>query len=79
MSSSVIVFVVVVVVLVLLALCLHVVHQYEKGVVFRFGRVVLRRSPDSSSSFRSSTSYARFRFALSRCRFSRRASSPATT
>ena len=45
MSSSVIVFVVVVVVLVLLALCLHVVHQYEKGVVFRFGRGVSEKEP----------------------------------
>ncbi len=31
--------------LVLLALALHVVHQYERGVVFRFGRVTGEKAP----------------------------------
>jgi len=34
-----------IVVLVLLALTLHVVEQYEKGVVFRFGRVIGEKEP----------------------------------
>jgi regulator of protease activity HflC (stomatin/prohibitin superfamily) len=34
-----------VLVLILLALALHVVHQYERGVVFRFGRVTGERAP----------------------------------
>jgi len=45
MTSSVIVLVIVVVVIVFLASTLHVVHQYEKGVVFRFGRVVAEKEP----------------------------------
>ena len=31
--------------LILLALALHIVHQYERGVVFRFGRVVGEKAP----------------------------------
>ena len=31
--------------LILLALALHVVHQYERGVVFRFGRVIGEKVP----------------------------------
>jgi regulator of protease activity HflC (stomatin/prohibitin superfamily) len=31
--------------LILLALALHVVHQYERGVVFRFGRVTGEKAP----------------------------------
>jgi len=31
--------------LILLALALHVVHQYERGVVFRFGRVIGEKAP----------------------------------
>src|SRR5580658_10658104 len=34
-----------VVVLILLALTLHIVQQYEKGVVFRFGRVIGEKEP----------------------------------
>lgn len=34
-----------VLVLILLALALHVVHQYERGVVFRFGRVTGEKAP----------------------------------
>jgi regulator of protease activity HflC (stomatin/prohibitin superfamily) len=34
-----------VVLLIALALALHIVHQYERGVVFRFGRVVGERAP----------------------------------
>src|SRR5580658_927417 len=34
-----------IVVLILLALTLHVVEQYEKGVVFRFGRVIGEKGP----------------------------------
>ena len=45
MTASVIVLVIVVVVIVFLALTLHVVHQYEKGVVFHFGRVVAEKEP----------------------------------
>ena len=37
--------VVVVLGLILLALTLHIVQQYEKGVVFRFGRVIGEKSP----------------------------------
>jgi regulator of protease activity HflC (stomatin/prohibitin superfamily) len=37
--------VVVVLALVLLALTLHIVQQYEKGVVFRFGRVIGEKEP----------------------------------
>jgi regulator of protease activity HflC (stomatin/prohibitin superfamily) len=37
--------VVVVVALILLALALHIVQQYEKGVVFRFGRVIGEKDP----------------------------------
>lgn len=37
--------VVVVLALILLSLTLHVVEQYEKGVVFRFGRVVCEKEP----------------------------------
>src|SRR5580693_3365069 len=37
--------VVVVLALVLLALTLHIVQQYEKGVVFRFGRVIGEKNP----------------------------------
>jgi regulator of protease activity HflC (stomatin/prohibitin superfamily) len=40
-----IVVIVVIVVFVFLASTLHVVHQYEKGVVFRFGRVVSEKEP----------------------------------
>src|SRR5664280_1550095 len=36
---------VVVLALILLALALHIVKQYEKGVVFRFGRLIGERSP----------------------------------
>lgn len=32
-------------VLILLALALHIVHQYERGVVFRFGRVIGEKAP----------------------------------
>jgi regulator of protease activity HflC (stomatin/prohibitin superfamily) len=35
----------VIVVLIFLALVLHIVHQYEKAVVFRFGRVIGERGP----------------------------------
>jgi regulator of protease activity HflC (stomatin/prohibitin superfamily) len=35
----------VVVALILLALTLHIVQQYEKGVVFRFGRVIGEKDP----------------------------------
>ena len=45
MTTSVIVLLVVIVVVAFLALTLHVVHQYEKGVVFRFGRVVSEKEP----------------------------------
>jgi regulator of protease activity HflC (stomatin/prohibitin superfamily) len=45
MTSSVIVVLVVVVVIVFLAVTLHVVHQYEKGVVFHFGKVVGEKEP----------------------------------
>ena len=34
-----------IVVLILLALTLHIVQQYEKGVVFRFGRVIGEKEP----------------------------------
>src|ERR1035438_10506216 len=34
-----------VLVLILLALALHIVHQYERGVVFRFGRVIGEKTP----------------------------------
>ncbi len=34
-----------IVVLIGLALALHIVHQYERGVVFRFGRVVSEKAP----------------------------------
>src|SRR5665213_1028192 len=45
MTSSVIVVLVVVVVIVFLAVTLHVIHQYEKGVVFHFGKVVGEKEP----------------------------------
>jgi regulator of protease activity HflC (stomatin/prohibitin superfamily) len=45
MTSSVTVLVIIIVVFVFLAMTLHVVHQYEKGVVFRFGRVVGEKEP----------------------------------
>lgn len=45
MTSSVTVLIIIVVVFVFLAVTLHVIHQYEKGVVFRFGRVVGEREP----------------------------------
>jgi regulator of protease activity HflC (stomatin/prohibitin superfamily) len=44
-SLAVLIIVVVIVVFVFLASTLHVVHQYEKGVVFRFGRVVSEKDP----------------------------------
>jgi len=31
--------------LILIALALHIVHQYERGVVFRFGRVIGEKTP----------------------------------
>lgn len=34
-----------VIALILLALTLHIVQQYEKGVVFRFGRVIGEKDP----------------------------------
>ena len=34
-----------IVVLIGLALALHIVHQYERGVVFRFGRVIGEKAP----------------------------------
>jgi regulator of protease activity HflC (stomatin/prohibitin superfamily) len=45
MTWSVAVILVVVVVVVFLAVTLHVVHQYEKGVVFHFGKVVGEKEP----------------------------------
>jgi regulator of protease activity HflC (stomatin/prohibitin superfamily) len=45
MTASLAVLLIVVVVFVFLALTLHVIHQYEKGVVFRFGRVVAEKEP----------------------------------
>jgi regulator of protease activity HflC (stomatin/prohibitin superfamily) len=45
MTTPVIVLVIVVVVIAFLALTLHVVHQYEKGVVFHFGKVVAEKEP----------------------------------
>ncbi len=44
-TAVLIVVIVVIVVFVFLAATLHVVHQYEKGVVFRFGRVVSEKEP----------------------------------
>jgi hypothetical protein len=41
---------------VLLAMTMHVVDQYEKGVLFRLGRVIAVREPGLTSSSRSSTS-----------------------
>jgi regulator of protease activity HflC (stomatin/prohibitin superfamily) len=41
--------------LVALALSIRVVKQYERGVVFRFGRVIGTASPACASSSRSST------------------------
>ncbi len=35
----------VVLVLIVLALALHIVHQYERGVIFRFGRVTGEKAP----------------------------------
>ncbi len=34
-----------IVVLIGLALAVHIVHQYERGVVFRFGRVIGEKAP----------------------------------
>ena len=45
MTSLATVILVVVVVIVFLAVTLHVVHQYEKGVVFHFGKVVGEKEP----------------------------------
>src|SRR5664279_2670613 len=45
MTSLATVILVVVVVIVFLAMTLHVVHQYEKGVVFHFGKVVGEKEP----------------------------------
>ena len=45
MSISIAVIVVAIVVFLFLAVTLHVIHQYEKGVVFRFGRVIGERGP----------------------------------
>jgi regulator of protease activity HflC (stomatin/prohibitin superfamily) len=45
MSASLAVLFIVIVVFVFLASTLHVIHQYEKGVVFRFGRVVSEKEP----------------------------------
>src|SRR5664280_3639720 len=44
-SLATVILVVVVVVIVFLAVTLHVVHQYEKGVVFHFGKVVGEKEP----------------------------------
>src|SRR5665213_479684 len=45
MSTSVAVVIIVIVVVAFLASTLHVIHQYEKGVVFHFGRVVSEKEP----------------------------------
>jgi len=45
MTVSIAVLIVFIVVFVFLAMTLHVIHQYEKGVVFRFGRVVGEKEP----------------------------------
>jgi regulator of protease activity HflC (stomatin/prohibitin superfamily) len=45
MTASLAAFIIVIAVVGFLALTLHVVHQYEKGVVFRFGRVVAEKEP----------------------------------
>jgi regulator of protease activity HflC (stomatin/prohibitin superfamily) len=45
MTASLAALIIVIVVVGFLALTLHVVHQYEKGVVFRFGRVVAEKEP----------------------------------
>jgi regulator of protease activity HflC (stomatin/prohibitin superfamily) len=45
MTSLATVTLVVVVVIIFLAVTLHVVHQYEKGVVFHFGKVVGEKEP----------------------------------
>jgi regulator of protease activity HflC (stomatin/prohibitin superfamily) len=45
MTWSAVFILVVVVVVVFLAVTLHVIHQYEKGVVFHFGKVVGEKEP----------------------------------
>jgi regulator of protease activity HflC (stomatin/prohibitin superfamily) len=45
MTASLAVLFIVIVVFVFLASTLHVIHQYEKGVIFRFGRVVAEKEP----------------------------------
>jgi len=45
MSASVAVLIIVIVVVAFMASTLHVIHQYEKGVVFHFGRVVSEKEP----------------------------------
>ncbi len=44
-SLTVVVVIVVILILIALAMALHVVAQYEKGVVFRFGRVIGVKQP----------------------------------
>lgn len=44
-SLTVVVVIVVILILIALAMALHVVAQYEKGVVFRFGRVIGVKEP----------------------------------
>jgi regulator of protease activity HflC (stomatin/prohibitin superfamily) len=45
MTASLAALIIVIAAVGFLALTLHVVHQYEKGVVFRFGRVVAEKEP----------------------------------
>jgi regulator of protease activity HflC (stomatin/prohibitin superfamily) len=81
MKALVITLVVVVVVLVVgFALSARVVQQYQDGVLFRFGRVIGERKP----GFRMIIPFVDVLHKISlrgssRCRFSRRESSPRTT
>ena len=55
-----------------------VVQQYQRGVHFRLGRVIGVREPGLRIIVPSSINCGRYRCGSSRCRFSRKGSSPGT-
>jgi len=64
--------------LVLLAAAIRLVKQYERGVHFRLGRVIAVRDPGLRLIIPVIDRLGGCRCASTRCRFSRKGSSPAT-
>ena len=60
LAALIVVAVIAILVLLVLSAAIKVLREYERGVIFRLGRLLGKpKGPGSSSSFRSSTAWSR--------------------